>query len=95
MRGARLGIEAIPRRWRDRIAVHERLTFQGTASDVAVLREKRPSSCACSGEERLVVGTGIEVIGEDLNGRAGASQGFGDQPGPEVVIDQEYRLRLP
>ena len=77
------------------LRVHERLALQGAAPDVAVLREKCPSPCADRGQERLVVGAGIEVLREHLNGRAGAAQGFGDQPGPEVVIDQENRLRPP
>ena len=47
------------------------------------------------GLDRFVVDAGIEVIREHFNGRTGVSQGFGDQPGPEVVIDQENGLRLP
>ena len=77
------------------LRVHERLPLQGAPSDVAVLREKRPSSCSYCGQERLVVDAGIEVIREHLNGRAGVAQGFGDQLGSEVVIDQENGLRLP
>ena len=77
------------------LRVHERLALQGAAPDVAILRQKRPSSRSDSSQERFVVGAGSEVVREHFNGRAGVSQGFGDQPGSEVVIDQENGLRLP
>ena len=76
-------------------AFHERLTLQGVAPNVAILRQKRPTSRSDCGQERFVVGAGIEVIREHFDRRAGASQGSGDQPGAEVVIDQEDGLRRP
>ena len=77
------------------LRVHERLALQRAAPDVAVLRQEHPSARSHGGEELLVVGAGVEVIREDFNRRAGVAQGFRDQPGAEVVIDQEDGLRLP
>lgn len=76
-------------------ASNERLTFQGAAADVAVLREKRPPPRSDGGQQRFVVGAGIEVVREHFDGRAGVSQRFRDQLGAEVVIDQEDGLRRP
>lgn len=69
------------------LRVHERLAFPGVASDVAILRQKRPSAPSDGSQERLVVGGA--VVREHFNGRAGVSQGFRNQPASEVVIEQE------
>lgn len=77
------------------LRVHERLTFQGAAADVAALREKRPPPRSDRGQQRLVVGAGVEVVREHFDVRAGFPQRVGDQLGAEVVIDQEDGLRRP
>lgn len=54
---------------------------------------KRPPPRSDGGQQRFVVGAGIEVVREHFDGRAGMAQRF--QLGAEVVVDQEDGLRRP